>query len=355
MTDNARRRIIPGHFVDPWGLAWRLLRSRSPEAYQAAASTALTLLCRPLELALRGRESRLREAAEAPELPIIFVCGPPRSGTTLVSQFLIKALPVAYTSNLMSIFPGTPIAATTMFSARQRPDAIRFESYYGKTRGLHGPNDFLPLWDRWFGEDRATLPEALTHGAEQDMRQFFGALQAIFGRPVLNKNNSLNLLAHLVAPVLETAVFVCMERDPLFLGQSLLLARRQIQGSDDVPYGPHADWARGGDRDVFDDVSSQVVFHSNVAELQQSRIGNGRFWRISYEAFCADPVALAERVAREALGQPMGASTLDALQSQTPSFPVSAERKLPADEFARLERSMTAHRSASDSEAETSG
>jgi hypothetical protein len=41
-----------------------------------------------------------------------------------------------------------------------------------------------------------------------------------------------------------------------------------------------------------------VRFHAALAETQQRRIGDGRFWRVSYEEFCADPGQLVRRVAR---------------------------------------------------------
>jgi hypothetical protein len=156
------------------------------------------------------------------------------------------------------------------------------------------------LWDRWLGRNRLDAQPRLSARGTREMQQFFAAWTAATGRPLIAKCNHLNASAHLVADALPQAVFVCVERDPLWLAQSLLKAREFMHGDRARPYG-----LTGGDSACGDPVESvirQVRFHEELAAKQERRIGGGRFWRIRYEDFCRDPAALVRRVGCELFG-----------------------------------------------------
>src|SRR5262245_45670092 len=109
------RRLIPPTFHDPFGLALRLARSRDPDAYFAMSTALLSPLTAPLDRLLALAERRIYARATAPQRPILFVTGAPRSGTTLVSQALVHHLPVTYFNNLSALFPRAPIVANRLF------------------------------------------------------------------------------------------------------------------------------------------------------------------------------------------------------------------------------------------------
>lgn len=325
-------RFIPAQFHNPAGLALRLLRTRDPDAYGAIGQAVLGALLTPLDLALTVAEEKRYAAAAPPRLPIVLVCGPPRSGTTLVAQQLIQQLPVAYFSNLVGIFPRAPLTASRLagrVGARWRGT---LGSYYGRARSLAAPSDALPLWDRWFGHDRNLLRSSLTRSEQDAMRHFFGAREADDPRPLIAKNNRLNGQAALVSDVLPTARYLCLERDPVFLAQSLLLARQEISGDEGRAYGLHRVEEESGLSPV-ESVCAQVMFHERLAATQQALLGPERFWRVSYEQFCADPAALVARVAQELLGLPVAAPRTPPLAP----FTVSRQNRLPAGMLQQIE------------------
>lgn len=313
---RALHRFVPAHFQDPVGLARRLLRSRDPAARFAMLSAGLGLAAIPMDLVLALLERGRLRAAGPPQRPLLLICGPPRSGTTLLAQTLIQTLPVAFINNLTAVFPRAPLTANRIFLPGPPRRDVGFRSFYGRSRRWSGPNDGLHLWDRWVGSDRRRIPRRLDPAAQDAMRRFFGAMEAQYGMSVLAKNNSLIGYAHLVAPVLPTARFLCLTRNPVFLAQSLLRARREIHGRDDVPYG----LALGVERaDPVEDVCRQVREHEALTRLQQERIGSERFRSVSYEALCADPAAVVREISREVLAQPAAPDRLAALSPFTPS------------------------------------
>ncbi len=297
------------------------------------ATAAAAAVATPLDLLLANRERSVYARSKPPRLPIIFVVGAPRSGTTIVSQVLINALPVSYFNNLTQIFPRAPITAGLLFGRFvRRPSRPRYESYFGRTSGLAGPNGGLRLWDRWWTDHRFVPPDDFDAAAAEDMRSFFGAYEAAFAKPLLNKNNALAHCAAVVARVLPTARFVWVEREPLYNVQSIILAREAIQGSRSLPYGVAAPdaWPKADD---IDEICSQVLHHRQRAREQQAELGEDRLRIVDYEQFCKEPMALVELVASEWLHVDIdGASVAPRL----PQLSASKPSALPPSELDRI-------------------
>lgn len=329
-------RFIPSHFHDPVGLTRRLLRSGDPAAVFAMQEALLGLMAAPLDMLLQIAERRRYRNASDPRLPLLFICGAARTGTTLVEQVLIEHLPFTFINNLTAVFPRAPLTANRIFRPGVPRGGAPYHNYYGKTVGFSGPNDGLHLWDRWLGKDRTKIRSSLTSEEQVDMRRFFGAMEQFFGRPILAKNNSLSACASLVAEVFPRAFFICMTRDPLYLAQSQLKARLEIHGRDDIPYGlsqPADNGAAG--TDVVENICRQVLFHEQIVREQQSRIGAERFWVVQYEAFCQDPSALVDEVAAKILGQPspIGATRL-------PPFTPSTQVRIDSERFGQIAETL---------------
>lgn len=328
-------RFVPAHFQDPVGLARRLLGSGDADAYAAMAHAALGVVCAPVDALLEASERRLYQAAPAPVLPQLFVCGPPRSGTTLVAQALIAHLPVAWLSNLTAVFPRAPIRAMTLFSRRLPVWQATYRSYYGRSRLLNAPNDSLQIWDRWLGADRTRPRVELTAEEREAMVRFFGALEQLTRHPLVAKNNNLNLQALPVAEALPGARFLVLDREPEFLAQALLMARREIHGNLLAPYGLHPDVR--ADDDPITSVCRQVTAHRRAGAALHAALGPTRSMVLSYEEFCSHPQATMARIATELLGiDPATGCPMP----QGLRFTVSRKRRLTADEFAAIEEGL---------------
>lgn len=289
------RRYLPGNIDNPFSLAWRLLRSENPSARYALGLAASGLLLTPLDMLLVASETAKLERGGRPQKPMVIVVGPPRSGTTLVTQVLINHLRVSYFSNLTALFPRAPITACQLFQRRCAPQT--YDAFFGRTRGLAGASDALPIWDRWLGGEREQIPKELTD--RQQMLVFFAAWEKAFDKPLVCKVNRLNVCAHLIADALPQALIICLHRSPIWLAQSLLQARQQIHGDVASIYGvsyPGRNVVNASN--LGEDLCQQVAFHQEMARTQRNRIGASRYWLIDYEQFCRKPLALVDWVAR---------------------------------------------------------
>lgn len=301
--------VLPSHSANPLQTVLRVLRSNDSAGRAAVLRSAAGIAAIPLDGVLSLFEGLLYARSPAPGLPVLFVCGPARSGTSITAQVIIRQFDVGYLSNIVEVFPRAPLLASSVFAGSTDRSNIRFSSFYGKSRGMREPSDAMAIWDRWLGRDRDTVPAALAPGQAESMRRFFGALESLWKRPIAAKYNRLYVCADLVAEALPTSHFVCLQRNALYLAQSQLLARRLIVGDEARPYGTitpeYLELAQPAD--AAGDACAYVAADRKIVARTRSKVGANRFWTVSYEQFCRDPDLLLERLSREVLGIPFRA------------------------------------------------
>ena len=296
-SSKSVQRYIPQYVHNPLRLGLRLLTHREPAARSAALMAIAGIGLAPLDKFLEIRENKLYREPSSSVLPILLVCGPPRSGTTLVSQYLINNLEVDYFNNLSSLFPRSPLYANRLFSRWLKPQVGPYRSFYGKTTSLHGSNDGLYVWDRWLGPDRDRVPDELLQGASDSIVSFFAAMQAQRNLPVVNKANRILAAANLIAPILPNARIICLRRNPVMLAQSLLIAREQLIGSRGIAYGLDAE--RPPEENPIEDVCHQVEWLNKLIERQHHFVGEDQFKIVDYEEFCRKPAEIIDRLLQE--------------------------------------------------------
>lgn len=333
------------NFHDPFGLIWRMLRSGSSAARNALLREGVRQLLTPLDVMLSWREQRLinRLGTKPANHPIILVVGPPRSGTTLMYQVLSKCLDVAFPSNAASIFSRSPMLSSnwTLRWSQKGPSA--FQSYYGQTAGLSDCNDGFHLWNRWLGDDRYRPVTSLSDEEAESMRRFFNAWTQLAKRPFLNKNNRNTAAITLLASHLPSVRFVVINRNPINVAQSLLLARQRIQGSKAIGWGLNA----GVDPDGIsptESVCRQVVAVESQMEAQLQTVDADYVYRISYEAFCEQPRLVVDGIARR-----FQVKTVPQRFEALEPFSVADAQRVSALEYAEIcaffERTETPQRS----------
>ena len=300
-------RFIPSHVNDPVGLIRRMLTSEKKAAPFTLWLTGVSILAMPIDWLMQriepGTRSKLDREAPGPH---IFICGPARSGTTLVYQVLSDNLNVAYVRNFTVAFSRSSLLASRLFTRNtNKVRTTQYENYYGKTAGMQAPSEANHLWNQWVGVDAADFRTKLSPEGAVAMADFFNSFSAMEGKPTLSKNNNVNAFAEEVSQSLDNSYFICMRRETKFLAQSLLQARLEINGNIEQSYGvieiKKAHASGTCKVDPVDQVLDQVEYLNQLAEDQQTRIGSDRFWLVDYEAFCNDPAALIERVKSDIL------------------------------------------------------
>jgi hypothetical protein len=333
---RSRRRWTYGNFADPFGLAWRLVTQGGWTGQAALAREALAKALAPLDLAMQGAERRLLQEPQRSDRPLVLIVGPPRSGTTLVSQVLARALRVSLFTNLNAMFPRSPLSAAKLFARWQPPPQGPVQSLYGVTPRLNDVNDGFHVWDRFLGTNRYYAPNRISDASVRGMQEFFGRWTAITGLPLLTKNNRNLACAAELARALPNAYFICVRRDPLPMAQSLLKARRWIQGDAESPWGLFARDARETASSLasVDAVADQVNQLTRTMGEQRARVDASRWLDLDYEDFCRSPEAAVERVAAVAPEVELRSSQSP---NVAPKLRASSHRELPVEIVQRLE------------------
>jgi len=258
-----------------------------------------------------GEDRLLEQLAEqgraTPEGPCVLVVGAPRSGTTLLVQWLGATGLFGVPSNVMARFSASPgLAArvqSVLFDAELRYGdqlddlAARpsFESDLGKTRGALAPNEFFFFWRRHLDRsDLAPLGDAVVDGVDWGrVRAELAAIESGLGRPVATKGLMLQYDLPRIAAHLPEALFVFVRREPFFNAQSLLAARERFHGDRAAWYSTRPPGSDALDeRTPFEQVAGQVHLDRRAIEAGMAQLAPERAITIDYEDFCADTTGL---------------------------------------------------------------
>ena len=294
---------MPAHVGSPFGLARRMLSSRNGAALFTLFVTILGILCIPLDMLLSLRERRLLSAAAAvPSLPAVFICGPARSGTTLVFQVLCQHLDVSYLQNVTALFPRSPVVASRIYRrlfGLRRDRSVSYQNYYGKTTGMGGPSEANHIWNRWVQRDATEFRTILSAAGARQAAQFFSAFGDVDRKAIVSKNNNMNAYADVIAEAMPNALIICLRRSPDFLAQSLIQARREILGTESRGYGVRDPAKLADEHDPVTSACQQVEFLDRKALDLAASLGSDRFWLIDYEDFCREPGRLVSDVSKK--------------------------------------------------------
>jgi len=299
----------------------------------------LNAMLRPVQLA---REAGL----DGPEHPVVFIIGAPRSGTTLVSQLLARSGQFGYVSNFVARFWHAPAVGALIersLAMRTADTSNAYESNYGVTRGWASPHEFGYFWSYWF--DRGQRTHVVPSGklAEIDrgaLRRRIASLEAVYAQPLAFKNNTwCTFQASWLADAFPSAIFVVCRRDPLYLAQSLLLARRERLGSSELWWSvrpPTYDRIRT--LPWWEQVVAQALDTERTMLQEVRRIAPARVIEAPYADVCADPIALVRSIAR-CCELPAHAHDADYTGIPT-SFASTDVRKLDDAEWTLLQDSL---------------
>lgn len=327
-----------GNFEDAWGLVGRMLRSGESSAIWALVLAGVGIVAKPVDALLGKREERLLAEAGEQTGPLVFIVGAPRSGTTLAYQILAQHLEVSYFTNATALFFRSPVAGTRLLAPISRPSRTGFKSYYGNSSGLGGTNDGFSIWNRWLGEDRYQSVDDISDDAARRMRKFFAAWTRTFKKPLLNKNNRNADCVGLLAQALPQACFVEVHRDPQWVVQSLLFARKTIQGDAGRNWGLRSNDPSIACDDPVEQVCRQVQLIESRLSAATKDLAPNRYLRVDYETLCADPGAWVRQVASQFDGVEIAdEAALDKLEP----FSVSKESRLDEAEVARVQECLT--------------
>lgn len=307
----------------------------SPQSDASAAD--LNNLLAPLE-------DQITADLEAPELPVVFIIGAPRSGTTLTYQLLVARGGFAYISNFLARFwqvPSIGIHLENAVGLREKTYHTDFTSEYGRTRGWLEPHEFGYFWDRWFDQGQTSHKldrKQLSRVDIKRLRRVVASIENGYGAPVVFANNTwCTFQIEYLARVFPTSLFVVCEREPLYIAQSILIGRRRLQDSQTWwsvrPLGHEA----VQDQPWWKQIGWQVSETIREMHAGLERVAEGRQVKVQYEELCQDPVAKLENIVERA--RDLGA-TLPPARPIPDRFDCTNNPRVPNADLKQLEEAL---------------
>ena len=251
---------------------------------------------------LAAGEQALLYGLAAPERPVLFVMGVPRSGTTLLTQLLIGRYRLGYVNNLIAKFWEAPVIGTCLSLSLPGPrneTDFQLSSEFGFTEACDGHHEFGYFWRRFFPFDQHhQLEKSVLDAVDVALlRREIAGMEAAWNAPMLFKNAAaLPLQTAFLARALPTAAFLYIRRDAEAVAASLLKSRRQYSGAAAHWFSikPKAYEALRS-LSVYEQIAGQIHYTQTGIEAQLAEVPPARQLTIHYRDLCLDPAAFFQR------------------------------------------------------------
>lgn len=213
--------------------------------------------------------------------PPIFVVGPPRTGSTLVAEALLRRFQLGYIPNVVALAP-VMLARVARLSPRvvtSPPPGPIHGGYHGFVPGLRSPSEAGKLVDRWLAAP--VDPEAL--------RGHLAALSHAAQAPVLLKSLTVGENLPALVRAFPRARYLRLRRDPIEVARSILEGRRRLG----IPADGWWSVSPPG-RDAVAHLSEEEQAAWQVVAIEQMLdvgLEGQAVTTLEYEAFCAEPEA----------------------------------------------------------------
>lgn len=233
--------------------------------------------------------------------PILFICGAPRSGTTLVYQCLVHGGQLGYISNLIARFVGNPELGIRLAQALELSSKFDAMSTFGQTSTLSGPHEFGRGWNKILNIKSLVQPEGsveLDQWAAEKIRR----ISAAWERPVVFKSFGYLWFIEEIAKQLPSSLWLHISRSPVDNARSLksLYDNRIESGIECVWHSAvcRRTVENGASLDLEARCLKQVEDLNGYITQQFSGIPSERKYSIKMEDFVANPSRITGDILR---------------------------------------------------------
>lgn len=236
--------------------------------------------------------------------PTLFIVGTPRSGTTLLTQWLASLNLFCYPSNFVSRFYSNPYIGFLIqemlyneeYSYKSELQVISsstsFKSDVGKTSGPLEPHEFWYFWREHFQFPEIPIEEDefLKNANFASFKQHIAKVQNYFKKPFFLKSLIMNWYIESFYKNIPNAIFLYIKRDSLDNMQSLLDVRKRYLGDEELWFSfKPKEFTKISDKNKYIQVAGQVEFTNKEIEKQLSNIPFENKLEINYKDFCENP------------------------------------------------------------------
>lgn len=233
-----------------------------------------------------------------PDEPQLFILGLPRTGTTLVYQYVVHRLRVAYFPNAVGRYYLAPCLATQIQKALRSDYRSNFRSEYGSVTGALAPHEAGRFWGRFFGFEDYVSPCDISPTDRRTLRQTVGYIQHLFGHSLfVNKNVKHILRIPALHSIFPNAHFLRVHRNWKDVGLSLLRARHANLPDPTMWWSAKPpNYRQLRDVPIVEQIPAQIEALSEKIDTELSALPSNKVLSINYSSFCRSPDKLIQSI-----------------------------------------------------------
>ncbi len=250
---------------------------------------------------LRELESSLYESHEIKH-PFIFVFGPPRSGTTLITQVIAHSFNLGYINNFMARFWLAPIHGIRLSRIIYGDSKLTdFKSDYAATSELTDIHEFGYFWRHWLLKESfkgVTKCKEIESDIDwMGLKKVLGNIQNEFKGPMVYKNIFGSYHLKKMKESLDKVIYVYITRDSLDTAISILDARKKYYSDLNTwwSYMP-VEYEQLKDKNYWEQITGQVFYLKRYyeGEIQKNKLDN--VVQVSMKELSQSPKKVLEKI-----------------------------------------------------------
>jgi len=227
----------------------------------------------------------------------IIICGPPRSGSTLIYQAITCALPCLPYTNLHVLFPNHATSYIRKGKVKNPGKKVRFNNYNGYTAGLLDVNEGNNIFS-W--AHKSENSDFLKRNFEKILSEMNPNPDEIL---VLKNNLAYNVIDRIYeATNGKKFIFIRIQRDLQAVIESVLKVYAETKHFQPIPESLRSSEIT----DPVEFACQQILSIDSILEDQFNKIPEQSKFVIEYEDFCQKPYDYMEILAHQYLGLEKG-------------------------------------------------
>ena len=252
-----------------------------------------------LKIAEQMLFERLENDAEDYEIPMLFILGSPRTGTTLAYQFIINVFGFYYFSNFVAEqFAKHPAVGVAIDIHVHPKKPVSFSSNYGKTTGLFEPSEASWIFKNWFGgkQPSQTKSAKVLAGKETHMKMTLRVIHKIAGLPLATKNAWNCFRIEDICRMFPGIRFLWLRRDVVRSAISDLEARYRRGDPEGWNSATTKNYKEIQKLPYWEQVVEQQFEYNRTLQDDLRKYCTDGFLELWYEDLCTDTNAVARKL-----------------------------------------------------------
>jgi hypothetical protein len=249
---------------------------------------------------LYSKEIELIDKFSKPILPVIFIVGAQRSGTTLLMQLMTQYFELSYPNNFIARYWNVPYFGAMLYKNMLNnlvKNQMDFNSDLGYTKGLNGPHEFGYFWKKWFPWE--SWEEKKYNEVDYSILQKqLAAWENIERRPLLFKNIiqlDSNILQ--LKRLFPNAFFIFIKRDLIYNVQSTYKSRIKLFGNAEEWFGVKpSNYNSLKTLRIIEQITKQIVSTNAEIDDQLARIDSNSYIEVKYEDLVQDKTNILQKI-----------------------------------------------------------